>query len=815
MRTRYICVVSAFCLVNLPSTASSPNYVLINDALEWNNADALCSFSYGTSLASIHNTSQNKEAQSTCTPSSSASECWIGLNDVDTEGTLIWTDGTSFDFGTNTSGGVYPWGANEPNFAVPKEDCTHLMEIKSNRTWNDNECDHTFRSLCNYPSVGVIVDDSLIYLRSVGGYDFLGTMDVLDEIHIEFLFMITNDTSLSLLHIGSFITCTVSQSQFNVSFSTVNHKTISFTSHIPDKFYHFRFSLTQTKAVAWLHDGGPILIYNESNAPSHAIYRNQAVYTGPAQSGWGMLQTLKIRTNNAHIDPFNYLCDYDNRFTAIRGEWEFNTSSCWLLANATNDGPRVWLGDKDASSIAWTDYKIEFVVQLLDGDNSAQVGVLFRALNVSAGGTGGYQYMVDVRQNEGVRLGYFGERWNEVYTYRGLTVAFQKDYRIRVEVFADTVHVFLENKHIFTQSLSYYEIYDHGSIGFRVHRATAIIKSLRIIFPDSNKQITHHPTRSPTVDPTNIPTYPSDMPTKYPNIDPTNIPTNVPTNIPTRIPTTYPTVDPSVVPSIHPSFTPTQTIAIDLTIYSEHMSTSFNHSHTQDVDSKDVSSLFNSDDALYVVAVSVFICVAICLLYVMIRFRKRRRAKPQYAISQMNSQRPQSIEFVQKRPIMDMEESVDGPNLSDPRNGTDMINIDMSKSSNNDRFKQWLTENVRLPQYYDCFIQNGYGSVTRIQTIKDKSALAKLGIDKSGHQVRLLKQIRLLKVEVIQEVGPGSVMDQEHKLLGSGDLELPEMEGNTLHHVWSMPLEQLEEQYRFNSVDDNQSTMDEEMITLA
>lgn len=69
----------------------SQNYIFNAAELQMSNAEALCAFSYGTHLASIHSSSQNDEAKSICP--STGPECWIGATDAATENIWVWTDG--------------------------------------------------------------------------------------------------------------------------------------------------------------------------------------------------------------------------------------------------------------------------------------------------------------------------------------------------------------------------------------------------------------------------------------------------------------------------------------------------------------------------------------------------------------------------------------------------------------------------------------------------------------------------------------------------------------------------------------------------
>ena len=54
--------------------------------------------------------------------------CWIGINDIDNEGTFIWADGTEVTY--------TGWPIGEPNNSG-NEDCTHMY---TTGYWNDRAC---------------------------------------------------------------------------------------------------------------------------------------------------------------------------------------------------------------------------------------------------------------------------------------------------------------------------------------------------------------------------------------------------------------------------------------------------------------------------------------------------------------------------------------------------------------------------------------------------------------------------------------------------------------------------------------------------
>eukprot|EP01083_Nonionella_stella_P276553 939720_1 len=425
----------------------------------------------------------------------------------------------------------------------------------------------------------IVIDDDMNNVRHPISNHSFGKMDILDDVHVEFDFKVLSNptqTETNILHIGSnlhphlpsirvedssgVLKVSVWFSLFDNLSARIDHTPISLNT-----WYHLSFDLTQSTANVSI-DGIPIATRRDQG--SHAILRNQDIYilSHPFYPSLdGLIRDLKITTDNAYT---NYLCDYANRFTTYDGTWvidiDTSISKCWLRQTTFDGGTLAWLGDKDQTSIQWTDYTIEIEVRLIAEDgNSAHAGVLFRALSVNSNLNGGQQYLVDLKPaSNAIRLSTINA--GSIQTERSVTpgnIEFGQDYTLRVEVVGKSISVYLDDQHQFDHNLT---AYTHGSIGLRTHICDARFKNLRILFPNTNTRITLDPTASPTryqTVPTAGPTlYPTDHPTLFPTLNPTLYPTLSPTNHPTRGPTLDPTLHPTLEPTnapTHPTFGPT------------------------------------------------------------------------------------------------------------------------------------------------------------------------------------------------------------------------------------------------------------------
>ena len=62
-----------------------------------------------------------------------STNCWIGLNDIDTETTFVWVDGSESTFRN--------WSPGQPDNGGGIEDCVHTY---GSPFWNDEGCSETY-----------------------------------------------------------------------------------------------------------------------------------------------------------------------------------------------------------------------------------------------------------------------------------------------------------------------------------------------------------------------------------------------------------------------------------------------------------------------------------------------------------------------------------------------------------------------------------------------------------------------------------------------------------------------------------------------
>ena len=123
-------------------------------------ANSVHDYPYHSNLASVHSYRDMEELSFLCNMTDNKFGCWVGLNFINSE--FEWSDGTSFDFGRNLSGGIYPWRANHPD---TRWQCTNIIDriyvadgifeyvTDGVYEWESYDCDINNKDfICNRPS---------------------------------------------------------------------------------------------------------------------------------------------------------------------------------------------------------------------------------------------------------------------------------------------------------------------------------------------------------------------------------------------------------------------------------------------------------------------------------------------------------------------------------------------------------------------------------------------------------------------------------------------------------------------------------------
>eukprot|EP01084_Bolivina_argentea_P030725 56880_1 len=371
-------------------TTESQNYIYNGDyELSHSNWEDTCLFYYDQYLASIHNESQQLDAQNT-----THNNAWIGLSDSKTENQWIWSDLTPFNYGTTYF--VPPWSENEPNNDTTSEDCVHIYS--GNGHWNDVDCStHNYYGLCGYPKPFTAVNDKSNYIRTLSNGNIIGNIDILDEIYIDFyITFISWPIGLgSILHLGNddnkrypAIFIDGNSKNIQTSFGTINNFNPSHNTtynYSLNTEYHYTLYQTQKHLTITFSDN---YIY-DSDTISHPIIMNQTIWLGNSfinNSFDAIIRNLKITTFNSPETRFwNYICDWYNRWTINNGgNWVYGAEDSDCSIRQSNIGIGIgrvaWIGVNDENSLNWNDYKIEFKIRFISGH---EAGPIFRAHNAN------------------------------------------------------------------------------------------------------------------------------------------------------------------------------------------------------------------------------------------------------------------------------------------------------------------------------------------------------------------------------------------------------------------------------------------------
>ena len=108
-------------------------YLWCTDSLSWSAASDVCA-TFGYHLVTIDDATEN----STTASIAGSYSFWIGFNDIASEGSFVWEDGSTVTY-TN-------WNTGEPNDSNG-EDCTH-SNYSPPGVWNDYPCSNGQPFIC-------------------------------------------------------------------------------------------------------------------------------------------------------------------------------------------------------------------------------------------------------------------------------------------------------------------------------------------------------------------------------------------------------------------------------------------------------------------------------------------------------------------------------------------------------------------------------------------------------------------------------------------------------------------------------------------
>eukprot|EP01083_Nonionella_stella_P315175 1137618_1 len=319
-------------------------------------------------------------------------------------------------------------------------------------------------------------------------------------------------------------------------------------------------------------------------------------------------------------------------------------------------------------------------------------------------------------------------------------------------------------------------------------------------------QPTSHPTLQPTVYPTSQPTVnPTNNPTFQPSkstTDPSNIPTSNPIVEPTQIPTSNPIINPVTDPpsadqTPNPTVHPFQSTIIETTANT--------HDDVTDIGTNASGNVGHNTNIIAIVLAGV-VLVLLCVCFWKKCCKRKPKVSAVYAVNRDNKAKSMSMNPMVQPSARDSRPQLSSAVVSDsvaklePKSGsenpergaigsplgrsqdnisiepgimqfipvgtgTQISNVDsysfgsnepgnlsMMETAGRRAIRHWLHNVVQLPEYYDCFINNGYETMVFVKDISNAAQLQEIGIASVEHQMIVLQEIEELKNEPSEKV---------------------------------------------------------------
>eukprot|EP01083_Nonionella_stella_P090585 253057_1 len=171
---------------------------------------------------------------------------------------------------------------------------------------------------------------------------------------------------------------------------------------------------------------------------------------------------------------------------------------------------------------------------------------------------------------------------------------------------------------------------------------------------------------------------------------------------------------------------------------------------TVEGDDESVSSVYPANMTMYIVLGAVVICaIFLCLL-----MKKSCGLKS-------NEQKLEDIDMMK---VNEDDTKVSVVPFDSTAKETQRRRIKMDENAI--VLQSWLQQVVRLPIYYDLFVNNGYESIGFIKNITDREGLAEIGIVDLIHQEHIMKHIA--KLNIVETIGEADVVSKgEDDIVGS------------------------------------------------